>query len=714
MLRLKKQLLSISFIFFLSFCGEVAGQINAVFIESPVKLDGILNEPAWENAEIITDFIQRGLIEGDPPSEKTEMRIIFDNNNIYIGVICFDSEPEKIIHREMKRDGDIGNDDRVSFVIDTYNDRRMAHLFSVNPNGMRFDATFQIGTRNDVNSEWDGIWDVSSRIMDYGWSCEVIIPFKTLRFPATETQTWAFNIKRQVKRKNEELLWRSWKQNDGIYQLSKAGTIHINKPVKSSRQFDAKPYILGGMENEQNSTPDNVFKYGFDLNYAITSNTTLLLTAKTDFAQIESDREVINLTRFDISYPEKRDFFLEGAELFEYKQGMTNVFYSRNIGISPERESMPILGGAKLTQKKGSYRLGIMTMQTQEDHGYPSANYSVVRIKKDIFKQAYVGMIATSIIDADGHDNQVYGADIVYRTDSFLSDKNFEIQSYLTGSVTDGSAKESMAGRIFFHYPNDTIDAFMLYHALGNNFNPEMGFISRDPGIQQYMFVFSYTPRTTLPFVKKFNFQPLYFNYYDDTKNRLVSRKISTTPFGFISESGDEFGFTIQNEYDCPDHNFIIFGDVIIPRGGYEWWSNKVNFETSKSRFIAFDLEAQLGDFYNGKKNRVNLECTFKTTRFYSISADVRYNNISINNRHFNTKEYGGRLEIDLSTRLYSSTFIQWNNETREANFNFRIHYIPKICSDVYIVYNHLMDEDDDYRTLQNAGMFKVNYTQRF
>jgi len=705
-------------LFFLS-TEECACQIHSTFIQSHINLDGLLNESAWGKAEPITDFTQRELIEGASATEKTEVRVVYDEENLYIGVICFDSEPEKIIHKELKLDGDIINDDRIDIAIDTYHDKRMGFFFVVNPNGARLDATFLSSNRvkkgeSPVNIEWDGIWDAKARIMDYGWSCEIVMPFKTLRFPATDTQTWGINFMRAIRRKNEEVLWRSWGRNDGIFKLSKAGTLFINTPLESSRQLDLKPYILSGTEKNLNHDLNDTFKYGLDIKYGITSNTTLALTTKTDFAQIESDKEIINLTRFDISYPEKRDFFLEGAELFEFKQGMTNIFYTRRIGLTPEREGLPILGGAKLVQKTGSYRMGVLTIQTEEDHGYPSANYTVARVKKDVFEQSYIGFIGTSILDTDGHDNQVYGTDFIFRTDTFLGDKNFEIQGYLTGSVTDGKAHESMAGRLFFNYPNDLINTFILYHAFGNNFDPEMGFISRDPGIQQYMFIFDYTPRPSIPFIKKLDFQPIYFNYYADTKNKLISRIVKTQPFGFISETDDKFGFTIQNEYDYIEKIFPIFDNVIIPQGGYEWWNYEINFVSSKSRAISLEIETQWGNFYNGTRDMFNVECTYKTSRYYALSADVRYNNISIGNRYFDTKEYGGRLMVDLSTRLSSSTFIQWNNKTKEVNANFRIRYIPKIGSDIYIVYNHLLDENDKFRTLQNTGMFKVDYTYRF
>ncbi|HUS99704.1 MAG TPA: two-component regulator propeller domain-containing protein, partial [Candidatus Thermoplasmatota archaeon] len=416
----------------------VIESIKAYPIKSPIKVDGFLDDPDWENAELITDFTQREPTEGAPASEKTEVRILYDMDNLYIGVVCFDSKPDKIVCKELQWDFDVEkSDDSFTVVIDTYNDKRMGMYLSVNPNGARFDATFESNSRR-LNKEWNGIWDVASRITDQGWSCEIIIPFKTLRFPNTDTQVWGINFMRMIRRKNEEVLWSGWSRNDGIRQLSKAGALTIAEPVTQSNQIEVKPYNLAGVENVLDHDINNVFKYGLDAKIGITSNTILTLSAKTDFAQIESDKEKINLTQFDLMYPEKRDFFLEGSETFSFSMGRDNLFYSRNIGISPDLEQIPILGGAKLTQKSGSFRLGVLTMQTQKKDGYPSANYTVARVRKDILKQSYIGFIGTSVYDANHHDNQVYGFDVKYKTDTLFGNRNLEVDGLFAGTITDG------------------------------------------------------------------------------------------------------------------------------------------------------------------------------------------------------------------------------------------------------------------------------------
>ncbi len=692
--------------------GECRGQVESGYIEEAVRLDGILNEPFWESIEPVIDFTQRELSEGAPPTERTEVRFAFDEDNFYIGVICFDSEPEKIIHKQLKRDVNPDSDDRISFAFDTYNDMRMGYLFSTNPNGFRYDATFRGGADKE-NVDWDGIWDVRARITDQGWSCEIVIPFKTLRFPTTDTQVWRLNIKRTIRRKNEELHFRGWHRDDRFLDLSKTGTLLLDKPLKATRQVDLKPYLLTGAERTRDEGTDEVLRAGLDVRYGITSNATLQLTTKTDFSQIESDREVINLTRFDIHYPEKRDFFLEGQETFDFTQGGTRLFYSRRIGISPDREEIPVLGGAKFIQKTGSLRLGVLSMQTEGKHGIPGTNYTVARIKQDVFDQSYIGFIATSVLDRDNHDSQVLGTDFILRTNSFLGDKNFEVQGYLSGSLTDGKGTDNLAGRVFVAYPNDLIDAYVLHHVIDTNYNPEIGFVSRT-GIRNSIARINIRPRPSIPHVKQLLFKPVDVNYTTDMNNRLLTRKTEFRPFGIVTDYGDEFIFEIMNEYDYLDEDFDIFDDVVISPGTYAWWYYQANFTSNESRPVSFEAEMQWGDFYSGTRDMVDVACTFKLSRFYSLTADVVYNNIIIAERSFDTREYGGRIDVDVSTRLSSSAYVQWNNETNEVNVNYRIHWEPKLGSDLYIVYNHLMDERDRYRTLRNTGMLKMDYTYRF
>ena len=687
----------------------------------------------------MSDFTQRELVEGAPPTEKTDVKIIYDEKNLYIGIVCHDSEPDKIVHNELVWDGDLESDDSFIVVLDTFNDQRTGYYFRINPNGARVDAL--IKSTKDINDDWDGIWDIEAQITEKGWQAEIVIPFLSLRFPKAEKQLWGINFLRIIRRKNEELLWTSWGREDGPLQLSKAGKLTGLENVRRGKQVEVKPFILGGVEKKLYKDMDETFKYGLDMKYPLTSNLTLDVTVKTDFAQVESDKEQINLTRFNLQYPEKRDFFLEGAEIFDFTQGGTKMYYSRRIGITPDpdRQEVPIMGGLKLSGKTGPYRVGIMNMQTEQKtvitadgtkNVYPATNYTVVRVKRDVLEQSYIGFIGTMVNRAEKPDNpltgidqkdrfinkqenHMFGLDFSYRSNSFRQNKNLVIKGYLAASNTPGLSGDGIAGRLWVDYPNDIVEASLLYHGIDSNFNPEIGFVSRT-GIQHLMATLNYTPRVNIPYVKKLLFTPYNYQYVMDTHTKLLTRTVNITPFGIQFESDDKFEFQVHNHYEWLDYDFNIFGDTVLPQGSYDYWHYLAKFESSRSRKVSVDLSTSSGGYYDGDRNRYAIAMTFKPSRYFSLTPDFVYYDVTSDNGDFSAKTASMRFTTNLSTRLNASTFVQWNNQTNQANMNFRIHYIPKIGSDVYVVYNQLWDEEEDFRTISNTGMLKVDYLFRF
>ncbi len=698
--------------------------ITGCFIQSSIKLDGLLTEPCWQIAVPATNFKQREPIEGAPATEKTEVKILYDDMNLYIGIICFDKEPEKIVHNELRIDGNLKDDDNFAMIIDTFNDKREGFYFATNPNGARKDgkidgnsllrSRFRSSSRRSsggINDDWNGIWDVSAKITDYGWSAEIVIPFKTLRFPKGEIQNWGINFKRDIIRKNEEVLWSSWSRNDGLMQISKTGILCDLKNIQRGKKIEFKPFTLGGMQNEEGE-PGRTFKYGLDVKYPLASDLTLDLTTFTDFAQIEADQEKINLTRFDLIYPEKRDFFIEGAEIFQFGSRYSNPFYSRRIGITEDedenRYQVPILAGAKVTGKVGKYRIGLINMQTDEKSGQLSTNYSVVRVKREIFEKSFIGIIATNLHSND-KKNKVYGADFSYRTDKFLKNKNLAIESSYIDTQTPGINHGTSHKRLQIIYPNELLDIFLYYKVDDKNFNPEMGFAMR-PDAKTTMAIISYNPRPGISAIRKLRFAPINMEYITDMNNRLLTRKMEFSPFGFDTNSGEEFNFTITNLYENLEEDFELLEDVNIPVGIYTWLNYETTFRSNSSRFVSVQLKSEWGDFFNGTRTEFDTELKFKVNKYFSFSNTIIYNNFHLNSNNFETKEYGMRLNANYSTRLTSKTFIQWNNETKEFNLNFRIHFIPKIGSDIYFVYNHLLDGYNDYRTSYNTAITKIAY----
>ena len=707
--------------------GDEGRRINSVYVESPITFDGHLSERDWIKALSATGFRQREPEEGATATEKTEVRFLYDDENLYIGIMCHDSNPGDIVHKELRFDGKIEDDDNIVIILDTFNKRREAFFFATNPNGARYDGIIDGNSlrRNrmmsgsstssipGVQEDWNGIWDARAVITEDGWSAELMIPFKTLRFPKTDIQEWGVNFKRDIVRKNEEALWCAWSRNDGIMQLSKTGILSGLKSISRGKKAEFKPYLLGGLEKEEGKDRNNTFKYGLDVKYPLTSDLTLNMTTFTDFAQIEADREQINLTRYELVYPEKRDFFLEGSEIFEFGSRYSNPFYSRSIGLNEDRGLIPIMGGAKVTGKVGAYHIGMINMQTEEENGLPSTNYSVVRVKREIFDKSFIGFIGTNLHDRDGHTNRTYGADFSFRTDTFISDKNLNIDGSFVDTFTPGITTSTAHKRLQISYPNDLFDIFLYHKEDGTNYNPEMGFIRR-PGVRTNMVMLKYTPRPNIPGIRKLEITPISMRYYSDLDSRLLTRENEITPIGFETNSGDKFSLKIFDNYEFLDEEFDIFQDKVIPVGKYSWTNYGAELETNLSRPFSVKFETKFGDFYNGKRSEIESEFNVKVNRFLSFTTDIVYNAFDINSSQFDTREYGLRTYLNYSTRLTSKTYIQWNNETREVNVNFRVHYIPKIGSDIYFVYNHLLDGYRDYGTSYYTGLTKIAYMFTF
>ncbi|MFC1485980.1 DUF5916 domain-containing protein [Candidatus Latescibacterota bacterium] len=685
--------------------------MDACFSEYPIVMDGLLTETCWDTAAPVTEFIQRDPQEGQPATEKTEVRVVYDDLNLYIGIICFDHEPARIVHAELGFDETLDNDDNFTFILDTYADARNGFYFSINPNGARLDA--RIGGRfgTSLNRDWNGVWDAAACITDQGWSAEIVIPFSSLRFGSAELQEWGINFRRYIARKNEEVLWAAWNRDAGITRLSQEGKLRNLKNVSRGKLLEVKPYILSGLQTTEGKNDDQ-FKYGVDAKYPLTSDLTIDFTSFTDFAQVEADRTQINITRFDLRYPENRDFFLEGAEIFDFGGSQATPYYSRRIGLTAARKAIPIIAGAKITGKTGKYNVGLFDMQTDSDIGVPSTNYQVFRVKRDVFEASSLGMIATGVYNENGHWDRTVGVDFSFRTDKFMGNKNFTINTDYSADFRDTNSAHNRNMYFQVQYPNDTLNMFIYYKEIGENYNPEVGFVER-PGIKKGSARITYQPRPDLPYVKQLRF-PFLFLQYADMSGRIFSRQINIPPFGVNTKSEDTFTLVVTERYEYLDKPFNIFKNVMIPVDAYDWWEGSASFASNRSRPFSTNLTVQFGDFYNGTKKGANSSVTMKFSQFLSIEGQMIYNDLTAGSESFSTQEYSLRLTTNVSPRLAIQTFTQWNNDDEELNLNFRIHFIPRVGSDIYFVYNRIWDGMLDYDTTHEATIAKVAWRFEF
>ena len=681
--------------------------LNAKFIQTPINIDGRLDESVWEQAQAISNFTQRELKEDQPGTEKTKVAVLYDKKNLYIGAWCFDKHSDKIIANQMKRDFDYGTDDDFMLIIDTYGDNRTAYLFVTNPNGARTDGMIS-GNGHSRNYNWNGVWNVKTSRTTQGWFAEFKIPFSTLRFKRGGLQNWGINFERDIRRKREQDMWQGWSRDARITQVSRAGHLTGLKGLGKTSMIEFKPYVIGGIGKQKGEDLKTTGNIGGDLNYLITPTLKLNLTFNTDFAQVESDRMQVNLSRFSLYYPEKREFFLEGANYFSFGLGYsTQPFYSRRIGLAPDRTPLPIIGGARIMGKSGKSSIGAMSLQTAGKDSVPSANYSVIRWKQDILEESSVGIIAVSKMEK-GRQNYVYGTDFTYYSSHFNGDKNISFGGAVAQSYTsDRANKTGLASRLFFDYPNDLIDFSAIWDRSGAAFNSEVGY-QRRKAYQMYNADLRIKPRfKKLPLVQQFVFKLFDFNYYlDDVTHQLQSFWSEFRPLGFTLRSGEDFEFNIQRKAENLTEAFEVHENVVIPAATYWFTDYELQFSTFDGRKIYGGIFVNWGGFYNGKQTIMAGELTWQPNRFVKLNANYQMHQISLLQGDFTVHEIGSRIDFALNPNLFGSAFTQWNNEEQKILFNFRINWIPKPGTNVYFVVNQGYDTlngnfDSKYTTVQ-------------
>ena len=663
----------------------------ATYIDEQIKLDGKLSELCWSNASVIENFTQREQNEGATATEKTRIAVVFNATNIYFGIWCFDSEADKISAQQMARDFNWRSDDNIEIMISPFNDNRNGYLFVTNPNGAMADVLVGDEGKN-WNKDWNTVWDVAVKKNQQGWFAEIVIPFSSLKFKKESTQIWGINFERNIRRKKEQVLWQGWSRLYDVEKISQGGKLIGINNIKQGTKIELMPYVLAGFEfsNEQNKTKQ---KIGGEINFDITPTLKLNFTTNTDFAQVESDRKQINLSRFSLYYPEKRQFFLEGINYYNMNIGREELFYSRKIGIDQNQE-IPIIGGVRLFGKLNKTNLGVMSIQTFAKDSIPTTNYSIIRVKQDIFKQSNIGLILTQKYSKNGY-NRVYGTDFTYSTTELFRNKNLIVGGAIGASETkifdenDTKNGNNLSYNVFLSYPNDVVEYDLGFTTVQTDFNPEMGF-TRRKNYQMLYTELQFNPRfKKFPFFRNLIFKPIDVNYYinDETKE-MESVFYEWRPLGFVMKSGEFFELNIQHLYDKPDADFELIDEVYIPAGSY--WDNRyeIQFSTFRGRKIAASGSISTGDFYTGERQEYEFYTFFNLNKHLNISLDWQRNYIQLPQESFTTNEIGGRIDYAFNPKLQTSMFAQWNNENENILLNYRINWIPKVGSYFYFVIN--------------------------
>lgn len=661
-------------------------QVKAYKIPGEIKFDGKLTDSVWMKVSHISNFTQRDLNFGKAVTERTEVAVIYNNNKLFFGIWCY-QDMSTVVAKYMQTDYDYETDDNFQILISPFNDNRNGYLFVINPNGARADV--QVYGGEDGNEDWNGVWDAKTTITNQGWFAEVVIPFNTLQFKTDSVLNWAVNFERDIVSKNEQALWQGWSRDNSIYAVVNAGRLTGIKNISYAKKFEFKPYILTGWQFENSEGNSYPLKLGGNLNVNLSPTLKLNLTSYTDFAQVESDRIPVNLSRFSVYYPEKRQFFLEGYDLYNFYLGESNyTFYSREIGIENGKQ-VPIIAGARVFGKVGKNNIGFLNIQEGQLDTIPTTNNTVLRYKRDIGKQSYIGGIFTNVINSKT-SNQVLGIDAAYQTSEFLQNRNLTVSGKIASSFNDfSSQKDALSYRIFIDYPNDLIDAYVSISSMYKGFNPELGYIHRT-NYDAYSSAFRLTPRMLSNLgIKRMELKPWEFSFYNThSTGELESFSNETRPLGAVFKSGDRFELNFIQHYDRLDENFDVTDHITIPIGKYMMYNYEVQFETYQSRRIWIELLYNFGEFYTGKINTFESEIGINFNKHLNFDGSYTYNYLRLPQGNLVTHEASSYINYAFTTKLNFSLFAQYNSLDEILISNIRLHWIPKIGSDLYLVYN--------------------------
>ena len=680
-------------------------------IDTKLVIDGELDEAEWDLAEPIRDFVQQDPSPGEPVSELTEVRILYDDDFLYVGVYCFDSEGEKgIVVTNLRRDFRPLDGDLVTLALDTFDDDRNAYLFSINPFGAKRDS--QVGENGRMsNQDWDVIWHVQSKITEDGWQAEMAIPFKSLRFRNTEEQVWGMNFQRRIRRKNESAHWAPIPRQYRISRISRGGRLEGLSGIRPGRNLYMKPYISLPVTRRPADDVDFLPDAGLDVKYGLSSELTLDLTANTDFSQVEADDLQINLTRFSLFFPEKREFFLENASVFQFGPpsgggllgGFRDLipFFSRRIGIS-QGSLVPILGGARMTGKVGDYTLGLLSLQDDDFQETPSTNFSVMRVRRDVLSNSAMGGIFVNKQEMDGNSNRTFGADANFSFFNFL-----DVSSFLLKTNTPEIQDKDLAGFFRIGWRGPLLTAQADYLSIQENFNAEVGFVPRQD-IRRTTGTFGIRPRPgeRIPTIREFE-PSISITYLTDQENVLETRTINGR-FSIRFQNDGLIWFAAQSRFERLTEPFDIRSDQTILEGDYQFNGYTMSFSSDASRMFSGNFRADTGDFWDGDKDSYRFGFRFQPVPQFRSEITWSYDNVNLPSGDFDTKLVTTRLNYSFNPTMFLNALIQYNREQREMRSNIRFNLIHKPLSDFFLVYNERRSSTGE--VAERALIAKVTY----
>jgi len=693
-------------------------------------IDGDLSDAVWSTAAVVDDLHQVSPIEYAEPYERTEVLILYGDEALYIAARLYDTEPELITAKNMRQNDQIGQDDRLYVTIDPFNDRRSGYYFGVNPNGVRSDGLYRNVT--EFYGDWDSIFDAAAGRFEGGWTAEIEIPYKSISFDPT-TDTWGLNFSRSVVRKNETVAWVS---RNRAYNPSVSGLAVGFSGLEQGLGLDVVPSVsatnrkdFATSESESDAEPS------LDVAYKLTPQLNASLTINTDFSATEVDDRQVNLTRFGLFFPEKRDFFLHEADIFEFGgiggqrqsqiPGLNTLaqngrpFFSRSIGLSSTGQPVDLNYGGKVSGRVGRWELGALSIRQDEFDAVHADTLSVVRAKLGVLDESNVGFITTAGSPTSNVDNSLAGVDFLYRNTHLPGGRTIESDVWYQQSDTDDVVDDDAAYGTSFRLPSsEGFRGTVQYKAYEQNFNPALGFITRR-GISDSYLNLGYMLRPSDGYIESWliNFDYQRIEYLD---GGLQTEAFFLRPVSLTNGTGDSFTLALSDFTEVLIAPFPIYPGVIVPPGEYDSDTVGIQIGTGNHRKVAGNLrlvEYPDGRFYGGTRSDQFLELTWRPSARFRANVSYEYNDVRLPQGSFETRLVRAGFDISFSPTVSWVNLIQYDNVSEVAGINMRLHWIPEAGREMYFVINHNVedvDRDNQFHSAFSDVTAKVNYTIRF
>jgi len=689
--------------------------LSAGALSSDIRLDGLVDEAAWSAAPSIDNFRQTDPAEGAPPSGRTIVRVLAGPKAIVVGIVCEDPDPSGIVSYSVRRDASLGSEDHVRIVLGTFLDGRSGYVFAINPTGARYDGLINPGGESD-NPEWDGIWEAASARTASGWSTEIRIPIQTLSFNPNLRQ-WHFNVQRRIQRKLETSRWAFAARQYQVTQTSRAGILTDLPEFSLGLGLSVRPALTTGGGIPAPSQPvDGEFQPSLDVTQRVGANVVASLTANTDFAETEVDTRRTNLTRFPLFFPEKRTFFLEGDDIFSFGFGLGQdvlPYFSRRIGLVNQQE-VPIIAGGKINGRAANTNFGGLVVRTNDkpDVVDDEAVMAVGRVKQNLWRESWVGAIATVGDPVGRSDSWLTGADFTYATSHFRGDKNFLVGLWglTTGRADLGSDAHAYGFKV--DYPNDLWDIQLTAKRIGRNFDPSIGFVPRR-GVYLYNGSIDNTTRLSKgPIQTLFHeFEP---SLATDLSGKWESYRVFMAPVNWRFRSGDRFEFNANPTGERLVAPAEIAG-VLLPPGSYHWMRYRLEGGTAQKRRLYAQVTWWFGGFYDGTLDQILWTGAWNPTPLVTVEFSGERNVGHVSTGRISQTLVGNRLRVNLSPDFSIASYLQYDTDSDSVGVNTRLRWTFRPPADLFIVYNHnLRSTLDRWQLESNQLLVKLQYAFRF